>query len=87
MPACQFFNRQGCQEEATCVFLHINDAVQKREISNQSCESYARGFCRFGAKCSRNHHMQPLLCPNYLAGFCPSGSKCSFGHPKLLYRK
>ena len=45
---------------------------------------YARGFCRFGAKCTRNHNMKPALCPDYLAGFCINGPNCSFGHPKML---
>ena len=86
MSVCRFYLNQGCTNPG-CLFLHIKDDVmdarQQRELAGQSCEMYARGFCRFGAKCSRNHDVRPALCPDYLAGFCIKGPRCSFGHPKM----
>jgi hypothetical protein len=43
------------------------------------CPWYARGFCRRGARCRREHRFT-RLCPAYALGFCADGPRCPLTH-------
>jgi hypothetical protein len=78
MPHCRFFT-SGCLEPA-CIYQHKDDNKEERG----NCIFYARGFCKNGPKCSRNHNTQVRFHATRLSSILRFGFS-SIYHAYLLF--